>query len=336
MDDLITFIGKQLNIPQRTDIEWSCQVIYSVAGRMALASLWDCPEHECSISIDHFKQKIVQIYEAYTDIDPQAKLLISANKSIWADETYDIYRRTGHLYHSSLHVSPAMPAIAGLGNTMLHRGISPDSKLFMSGLGYYSVHHEVQGSSIETMFGLQTQPMEEYLQELLNYGAWEQAVLPDSTQFLRLEPPFTHGYWQPVPAYNNEVGLARYGEPNKIYVFYRRYGNQFEYKTIPEWRTRDFRDDGRDLHGEYLRIAIALLNRYNMLPEIRVKKIESQVEIKLGYRLPPAEEDLFKLYSWPIAYNVASSSVFNRKMAIQVYPLFKTLLENIGYHFVEE
>lgn len=40
-NELIISIGRQLNIPGKVDNEWMCRVIYSIAGQMGLASLWD-------------------------------------------------------------------------------------------------------------------------------------------------------------------------------------------------------------------------------------------------------------------------------------------------------
>ena len=50
-NDLIISIGKQLNIPKSDDNEWICQIVYSVAGQMALASLWDHSEDSNSVSV---------------------------------------------------------------------------------------------------------------------------------------------------------------------------------------------------------------------------------------------------------------------------------------------
>ena len=58
INDLIVSIGRQLNIPQSDDNEWVCRVVYSVAGQMALASLWDHTEDGGSVSIQHFKSRI--------------------------------------------------------------------------------------------------------------------------------------------------------------------------------------------------------------------------------------------------------------------------------------
>ena len=75
-NDLIASIGRQLNIPKSTDNEWICQIIYSVAGKMALASLWDRYEDKsCSVSIQHFKNRAAQIFDAYEGIYPEIGFL---------------------------------------------------------------------------------------------------------------------------------------------------------------------------------------------------------------------------------------------------------------------
>lgn len=49
-NELIISIGRQLNIPGKVDNEWMCRVIYSIAGQMGLASLWDYDEGEDTVS----------------------------------------------------------------------------------------------------------------------------------------------------------------------------------------------------------------------------------------------------------------------------------------------
>lgn len=83
----------------------------------------------------------------------------------------------------------------------------------------------------------------------------------------------------------------------------------------------------------------ALLKSYDMLPPVRVSSAGDLVDIKIGYRLPPSEEDFFKLYSWPVRYDfpiIRSPQVFTRQMAKEVYPVFRHVLESIGYCFAEE
>lgn len=338
INDLIVSIGRQLNIPQSDDNEWVCRVVYSVAGQMALASLWDHTEDGGSVSIQHFKSRIGQIFDAYEGIYPKIGFLLPHDKTDLIEEMYSIYLRNGFFYHSAYQISPAAPATGGNGGLVLHRGISPDLKLFMSGLGFYSVQTSTSDRTISSMFGLQKQSFESYLEELLAHCEWKQIEWPDNAEFLRLDPPFKWGYWQQIPEKNDRISLARYGEPNKIFVFYRYSNGVFLNIPIPEWRIRDYFSNVPGNYGEYRRIAISLLKKYGTLPEIKTKAKGSLIEIKLGYRLPPSEENFFKLYSWPVRYDFTSKTpqVFTRMMARQIYPMFKHELESMGYCFVEE
>lgn len=338
INDLIVSIGRQLNIPYSDDNEWICQVVYSVAGQMALASLWDHPEDEGSVSIQHFKSRIGQIFDAYQSVYPKIGFLLPHDKTDLMEEMYSIYLRSGFFYHSAYQISPAAFVTGGNGSLVLYRGISPDFKLFMSGLGFYSIQNLTSDRTISSMFVLQEQPFESYLEELLAHCEWEQIEWPENTEFLRLDPPFTGGYWQQMPEKNGRISLARYGEPNKIFVFYRYSNGTFLNAPIPEWRLRDYFSNVQGDYGEYRRIAISLLKKHGTLPEIKAKARGSLIEIKLGYRLPPSEENFFKLYSWPVRYDftLKTSQVFTRMMTRQIYLMFKQELESIGYCVVEE
>ena len=336
--DLLTTIGRQLNIAKSAENEQLCQIVYSVAGQMALASLWDRTEDNVSISIQHFKKRIAQIFDAYQSLFPKLEFLFPKDRTVLIDEIYSIYLRNGFFYHSSHQISPAAHTEAGFGSLLLHRGSSPDSKLCMSGLGFYSIQNPVTDNTPTNMFGLQHQSFDGYLDELLSHGEWENVIWPDNTEFLRLDPPFKWGYWQQAPSNDGRISLARYGEPNRIFAFYRYHEGLYQQKAIPEWRLHSYFSNDSDGHGEYRRIATALLLQHHTLPKINVKFNGDLAEVKLGYRLPPSEEEFFKLYSWPVRYDFTAKTpqVFTRIMAKQLYPLFKHELETIGYCFVEE
>lgn len=338
INDLIVSIGKQLNIPKSDDNEWLCRVVYSVAGQMALASLWDHSEDGSSVSIQHFKGRIAQIFDAYEDIYPEIGLKLPPNKTDLIENIYSIYLRSGSFYHSTYQISPAAHVEAGYGEIVLHRGNLSDEKVYMSGLGFYSMREPTSDGTVLAMFDMQEQPPEDYLAELLGHCEWEPVDWPDSAEFLRLAPSFKRGYWQQMPDKDGRISLARYGEPNKIFAFYRFANGMYQQKAIPEWRIRDCSSNDMGNYGEYRRIAIALLRQYGTLPKIKAKENGDLIEIKLGYRLPPSEENFFMLYSWPIRYDFTEKepSVFTRVMAKQVYPVFKHGLESLGYCFVEE
>lgn len=335
---LLSAIATQLNIPKTDEQECHCQIVYSIAGQMALASLWDHTEEKGPISIQHFKIRAGEILDAYGELVPNIGALVSEFKDGWIDEIYSVYLRTGYFYHSNYHISPAAPKISVSEDVVLYRGISPEKTMFMSGLAFYSNRAKSTAGRVSDMFGLQEQTFEQYLEEILNQSEWESIEWPDNSEFLRLDPPFSRGYWQQDPTKDGRISLARYGLPNRIFVLYRYHDNHYQQKVIPSWRLQDYFSNNAGNYGEYRRISIALLKRYGTFPDIKINKQDSLIEIKLGYRLPPSEEEFFKLCSWPVRFNFSPKEpqVFRRKMAAPVFRLFRHELEKIGYHFVEE
>ena len=79
INDLLNSISKELNIPKTAGNEWVCQIVYSVAGQMALASLWDHTEDSDTISIQHFKDRMKQIFDAYRSLFPQVQYMLPEN-----------------------------------------------------------------------------------------------------------------------------------------------------------------------------------------------------------------------------------------------------------------
>lgn len=106
-DQLIATIGQQLHIAKSNDDDCICRVIYSLAGKMALASLWDHDESRDFVSPQHFKQRLEQIFIAYTAIYQQTLSLFPANQNDLIEDIYAVYLRTGHFYHSPYKISPA-------------------------------------------------------------------------------------------------------------------------------------------------------------------------------------------------------------------------------------
>ena len=339
-DQLISEISKQLNIAETAGTESLCKAIYSTTGKMALASIWDHPEDEKFVSIQHFKKRAAQVLDAYLSIYPEAGHRFPLDRSGIIEDIYETYRRNGFFYHSSHRLYPAAPSTGGMGQCALYRGVPPEKPCYMSGLGLYGVTKAAEHSqSAAEMFEMQKQPLSDYLQEVLASNDWNEVEWLDDTEFLRLKPPFSRGYWQEKPDKVETPSMARYGAPNKLYAFYRCLNGHFEQKAIPTWRVDDFRTIGQPGYGEYRRIACGLLEAAQQLPPVAVKFSPNHiVSIKLGYRLPPAEEDFFKLYSWPINYDITQKTpqVFQREMSKIVYPVFKQHLESIGYRFVEE
>ncbi len=335
--ELIKAIADQLNIASNDDKESICRIIYCAAGRLALASLWDQNENGAAISVQHFKNRLSQAFSAFEDFYPKSKALFPREKTDLIDEIYDIYLRNGFFYHFSHHISPAVLSSTKYGNVTLFRGVPADANLCMSGLGLYSMTETDCTSSIAEMFHLQEQPFDAYLEEIIQAGHWEPIEWPENTEFLKLDPKFTSGYWLQSPGEDGRISIARYGKPNKVYALYRYSDNCYYHMPIPEWRLQDMFSSSPDFR-EYRRIATALLMRYGTLPNIQAAESDGLIEIRLGYRLPPAEEEFFMLFSWPLHYDFSeqTSQVFRRQMSKAVYSLFRHVLTEMGYQFTEE
>ena len=78
MNQLIRIIGKQLNIPITDGSKSVCRIIYSVAGQIALSSLWDSEEGNNYVSVRHFKKRISDILDAYKSVDPEMRTLMES------------------------------------------------------------------------------------------------------------------------------------------------------------------------------------------------------------------------------------------------------------------
>ena len=127
-EELISEISRQLNIMQDSGAESLCKAIYSATGKMALASLWDHPENENFVSIQHFKKRAAKTLAAYLAIYPKAGVYFSEDLSGIIEDIYETYRRNGFFYHSSHRLFSAAPSIGGMEQCTLYRGVPPDQK----------------------------------------------------------------------------------------------------------------------------------------------------------------------------------------------------------------
>lgn len=334
-DMLLSELEKQLNIPCDKDIKWLSRAIYSVAGRMALASLWDRTENGAGrpgVSPQHFKRRIVDNFQDYADIFPEAAPLFPSSREDLAaltNDIYDTYLRTGHIYHSAYTLAPCAPAEAEGCGVRLCRGAAPEEGRYMSGLGLY-----VRTASVRTdrtpaeLFRLPTEPLDRILETAESGSGWtDVSEFPDGTEFLRVKPPYTRGYWQSRPTSDGQVSLARWGDIDKQYMLYRTQGGETVRRMLPSWWFRDALAEGS---GGYLRMAAAVLHRRGTLPAIRVWRDDPGCRIRLDYLLPPEEQAFFKLYSWPSRMTGAGRD-FDRIMMAPIYPIFRAHLESIGY-----
>lgn len=325
--ELICTIAKDLQIyidSDESQEQWGCRVLYSALGHNALTSLWDLEENQSSISIVHFKRIIERNFRAYKILYPQIASVFSVNAEVLANEVYEIYQSTGFMYHSPNRITPSGYSKTVKDGILFHRGLAPGNITAMSGLGFYGIskRRENSQSGINEMFCLPRQTLSEALKNLLNAAEWKPDNIQTTKEYLRLTPPFSHGYWKESPDTTGEKSLFRVGTPGEYTYYLYYYQESRSYVSqLPDWLTAGY---------EYRNVSNWILAGINRLPAIEYRKEKELVKVKINYLLPPKEMSMLKLYSWPQTFRRFPSD-FNRVFAKALFPAIKDCLEQIGY-----
>ena len=329
---LLETIANDLSIKQgnmESTASYATRLVYSAVGRLMLAALHDRierePGDEDMVSVKHLTDKGKDILRAYIKMYPNFLPIENADQLI--DYFYDVYATSGHLYHTAYYVAPAAYKNAVSQGVSLCRGISLHLPVCMSGLGLWKRTEEVDTpTSVQKMFCLSDLTLEQQWNHLLSLAKWEQSELSDGLQYLNTQS-FRKGYWLDQPEKNVQISVARIGMTGtEIYYLYRTEQNTLYLSQIPSWRTEE--------NGQFL-IMNACLCVNGSLPPIVVRNDGSIVHLQIGYILPPAENTLLHLYSWPASYTNIPDK-FARIMCTEVYHALKPVYEAIGFQFQEE
>ena len=290
-------IAQELHIRQgkHEDLtSYQCRIVYSVLGRLALASLWDQleddqPEEEQTISIIHFKDKIGQAAYGYTQLYPELRSAFCGEPlQTITDEIYEILFRAGYFYHKRNRIAPCMPCGCAVGNLCFTRGLKPGTPQLVSGLGSYQNRSKGLKRLIPVgeMFHLDCSDILLPWQELSAEPVWEPLLVDANVEYLRLKAPFTREYWVKKPD-SGIVSLCRVitqGVPR--YYLYQADHKQVLCSPIPGWRLMDpmhADDAGRSNYRLY---SNSLLANLGVLPPTRYHIDGETVSIDVGYLRP--------------------------------------------------
>ena len=315
---------------QEAETLWSARVIYSAAGRIALASLWDMPEDEQPVSITHFKRRAEREIKALASSSDDLENYFNDSIEAITNEIYDIYLNTGYLYHTSNHIEPVPEVSALSGRCYLLRGSAVQETIHVSGVGLYSLSglkktHTVVNSIYE-LYRIPQMNLGTYIDKLLGYADWKNFSLSERAEFLRTKPPFTSGYWCGDPDNSGNVSLLRLGPPGSyIYYLYKCENRQLVVSPLAQWMTDGY---------EYRQIACGLLTSGNVLPDTTFWHDGELTHVHLGYLYPPKIQNFFKLYSWPESMTHFPSD-FRRVMTKEIFNIFRMNIEPLGYGFCE-
>lgn len=196
----------------------------------------------------------------------------------------------------------------------------------VSGIGFYSkLNGGTNPHKVKTMFGLEQENLQTLWQNTLSSVSWESKTsLESGTEYLRLKPPFSRGYWVNEPDKTDKTSILRTGaKGSQLYFLYRYVDAVLEVSPLPQWRVENY---------NYRTLACACLSNYGTLPPIEYFEDGALVHVHLNYLLPPRELEFLKLYSWPEICTSLPCN-FRRKLSIEVFTAIKNVLSDEGYEF---
>ena len=310
---------------QETENDWKTRLVYSICGMMAYASLWDDSEEE-SISIVHLKRKIRSMLASYKSMYPELSGSLPYVSEKLEDEIANLFLSMGVVYHRPNRIAPSMKHEEPFGDILFQRGIALDSISCVSGIGFYSKRHgEKNPDKIKAMFGLEQENLQTLWRITLSVASWESnQSFEQNTEYLRLNPPFSQGYWVNKPDTTGTVSILRNGMKGlKLYYLYRYSGTTIEVSPLPPWQVESY---------NYRALACACLSTYGTLPPIEYLEDGALVHVHMNYLLPSRELEFLKLYSWPEMCTSLPCN-FRRKLSIEVFKAIKNVLSDEGYEF---
>lgn len=307
---------------QETENDWKTRIVYSICGMMAYASLWD--DAEAPISIVHLKGRIRDTLANYRSMYPELSGKLPYVTEKLENEIANQFLNTGVVYHRPNRIAPSMKHEKSFDGILFQRGIALNHISCVSGIGFYAKQDgNTTPDGIKTMFGLKQENLQTVWQSALSTASWSASpAFEYSTEYLRLEPPFSHGYWVNKPDTTGTVSLLRTGaKGSQLYYLYRYVDTTMEISPLPQWQVECY---------QYRTLACACLSTCGTLPPIEYFEDGALVHICLNYLLPPHELEFLKLYSWPETCTSLPCN-FRRKLSSEVFTAIRKILADEGY-----
>ena len=324
---LLLTVSQQYHISKgerETEDEWKIRLVYSICGMMAYASLWD--EAEEPVSIVHLKRRIRSQLANCKSMYPELSESLPHVPEELEDEVANQFLRAGVVYHCPNRIAPSMKHEEAFGNILFQRGVALNGISCVSGIGFYSKRNvAATPGGITAMFGLEQENLRSLWHATLSAASWTPASFPEyGTEYLRLKPPFSHGYWENKPDMTDTVSILRTGMPgSQVYYLYHHNGSVLEVSPLSQWQVGSH---------NYRLLACACLSACGTLPPIEYAEDGALVHIRMKYLLPPHELEFLKLYSWPETCTSLPCD-FRRKLSAEVFWAIKGILSETGYEF---
>lgn len=324
---LLSTVSRQYHIlrgNQETENEWKTRLVYSICGMMAYASLWD--DIEEPISIVHLKRRIHSMLGGYKSLYPELSGSLPDTSEGLEEEITNQFLSAGVVYHRPTRIVASKKREERFGGLLFQRGIALDNISCVSGIGFYSKQDGgTTPHNVKAMFSLEQENLQTLWQTTLSAASWESnPSFEFGTEYLRLKPPFSRGYWVNEPDKTDIISILRTGmKGSQLYYLYRYVDTVLEVSPLPQWQVENY---------NYRTLACACLSTYGALPPIEYSEDGALVHIRMNYLLPPHELEFLKLYSWPEICTSLPCN-FRRKLTTEIFIAIKNILSDEGYEF---
>lgn len=333
-ENLLTEISNKLGIfrgKNEDENSFKFRLVYSIAGVQGLASLSDREDRDY-ISINHFKKRIRDIFNAYLKLYPEVSRYLEEGKyksddNDMIEDIYKIYLYSGIFYHSNNKLYEPLSKEVKYKNIKFKRKYSIYEENFLSGLGLYEINYDEISEDYSKMtnllsfFCIENITLNKYYLEYVDSRKYVDKNISDELMFLS-HSDFYRGYWRSNPIETNGVkSLVK--TKSKEYKLYMYNEKNIMFCDLKKWEFKD---------KHFIKLSNAILHKNNALPNISYSFDGSIVYVSLGYILPPEEMNLFLLYSWPYKYS-GFTKFMNRIMQSDVFNVFKEILTYRGYEF---
>lgn len=326
------------------------QIFYSSLGLQMLSSLYDYDEETApapatstnfSVSMSHALNRGKQLVKAYRDLYPKVFPIKSDTDedSSLVQKIRAIYLKTGHMLHQQERLCPPRENNACWHEIAFMRGTFPwalhGTKI--SGLGMYKALSPAKSmTNIWGIFHIEDQPIDEWWRIFFKTLHWENRELPEGIEFFQFNRKPAGKYWGNTQSrfinlfrsksFPRSYGLCQHEEG----ATWKVCRISAELLSIPS--TSALTQAGDHQTTDYMRVAIALMHLQRISYEARIEKGPSISKIHLGQLLPPYEQNLFELYSWPKS---TANEMWHRCLRSELLPLFEHILKNLGFDIQE-
>jgi hypothetical protein len=237
----------------------------------------------------------------------------------------ETYINTGYMLHLANRLTYPSPKFSQVGDIFLTRGQLPWTVKYMSGLGTLT---NSCGENVvvpwDEMFCVEKESIAHWFLQFEKHLNWRETdQLPENVEYANTTETLSLGYWLNHPP-RNGIALCRDKRDGTRQYNMIRITAPYAICSLPDWQVEHFENQMRK--PEYLRILLALRIQDGQVPTVKIRRNGLIANIRSDVLLPPFEQNLFELYSWPDA-----ESNWNRVVAIKLLPLIMGLFTRMGF-----